>query len=219
MDISLTMILLTNAIPLAQIVRQQQIPVKTGCATDYFKKTDENFPTKCYLKTSPPSGHFLNTNTFDKCEISCSECNGGSKLDCIKCNIGYFPQNSSFPINCIDSCPEGYTFDSNKICKKCEKFINGNNCIESCPQGYTYDSNKICKKCEKFINENKCDDNCPDEMISNYNKMTCMNKDDVDSLTICNGKGIVFEIKVDENYGCICEKGFIGKNCEFDEKK
>ncbi len=68
MDISLTMILLTNTIPLAQIVRQQQIPVKTGCATDYFKKTDENFPIKCYSSTSPPTGYIFNNDTYEACD-------------------------------------------------------------------------------------------------------------------------------------------------------
>jgi len=111
----------------------------TSCKVNYFKKEDKNFPTECFLSSSPVQGYYFSMTTFKKCDISCLTCS--SKDNCDSCADGYFTITGiSFPTKCYlsSSPPQGYYFDSTTF-KKCEigcfTCLTKDSCT-SCLSGY-----------------------------------------------------------------------------------
>jgi len=50
--------------------------------------------------------------------VSCSECSGGGKSDCLKCSPNFYHLNEQ----CLMECPDGYyKDDSSSICAQCSQ--------------------------------------------------------------------------------------------------
>jgi hypothetical protein len=59
----------------------------TSCSSNYFKKTEANFPTQCF--NSPPIGYYLANSSYTRCDASCVGCIN-SPTTCTSCSPNYF---------------------------------------------------------------------------------------------------------------------------------
>ena len=165
------------------IERSKLIVDKNECVEECINEYKFEFDNKCYLECPQnsyynyeqtncidkiPEGYYLNdTQTIDKCDSKCKECDINSVFDnvCISCNnsLGFYKKEDDLGINqyydCFTGEQNGYYFLDNeykrcyKTCKKCDELgeiknnkctecfsnstLNGTNCYEIC-QSYHY---------------------------------------------------------------------------------
>ncbi|KAL4438918.1 hypothetical protein ABPG74_016638 [Tetrahymena malaccensis] len=99
------------------------------CPPDQYINPDRTCSKDC------PQGYFKNSEskTCEKCDFSCSKCNGPSNQNCLDCHILSYLKNNT----CVSECGEGYF--KNKQSKQCQK------CIEGCVK---CSNDKVCEECD-----------------------------------------------------------------------
>jgi len=145
---------------------------KSTCEKCQENYLDEN--GKCVPECGPTFFENIETNTCDKCEINCLQCD--NEKDCTKCNVGTFLDEG----DCKPTCPAGKHPNSHNECKPCKvdhchtcangyekcdkckqpKVLQGNECVDECLPGFYHNEERICKpcgnKCHRCLNHETC---------------------------------------------------------------
>jgi hypothetical protein len=196
------------------------------CKFDHYPFSDD--PNNCVLQ---PNGYFLNSNKWEKCNISCKSCIG-SGSHCSECADNYYKledkSNTCGDSSDPNNSPDGYYFQSTpeKIFKLCDKSCstcieNAKNC-KKCSNNYYYIEGNLDNSCTNTPPENhyldkklnlyrKCDIQCIDcENESNY-------------CTKCNLEKLYFPLENNKNncfHNCpdYYYKNYLSKMCIFCHK-
>ncbi|KAK8846429.1 hypothetical protein M9Y10_020450 [Tritrichomonas musculus] len=133
------------------------------CSLDNCLKYDDG--CQC---TQCNEGYFIVTDEITTVEVcvpcqleNCKACNGAEKNDCTECNDGHTLQTDPNTNNkfCQKMCDEGYYFDDNNKCQKCNspcKICSGKDgsICSQCEDGY-YLSNSTCRFFPSDCEQNK----------------------------------------------------------------
>lgn len=108
------------------------------CNKKYFKKTEEAFPTECFI--NPPEDYKFDSafNSFSKCSSVCDKVvkfpvtadGNNTKYNCdCSCPTDLVEEN----FECKPSCAEVSNFLFNGICQKCNQYTYNQQCLHECP--------------------------------------------------------------------------------------
>ena len=105
-----------------------------------------------------------------------TECQKTTYIVGKKCHSCYSNKINAQENGCIPECPKGSTYNQEtNRCINCDKFVLNGVCVDECPERYL-EKNKICEKCNRFINfeENICKTNCDPNEITNLKLKECI---------------------------------------------
>lgn len=82
-----------------------------ACASGYYAKENQSFPTACY--NTDPTGFYLdntsNPKVYRACEAKCAICQGSAGF-CLTCSTSYYKTEEE-ENNCYNAAPEGFRLD------------------------------------------------------------------------------------------------------------
>jgi len=133
------------------------------CDTQYssvqpYLKYYNEVTRSCVRETNCPA--LTAPSKTNKACIKCTNIENYKKLDhlykividfnhCLYCDTqNKFMLNKDG--NCLATCPNYYTFDSENNCEYCANYTKDNLCISKCPDYLGYDSYRRCAKCQSI---------------------------------------------------------------------